>query len=328
MTAARRIQRTIVSTACAIALLPVANASAQSLRVVGTIPGQADLVTLHERTAYVAAGRTLSIVDLSNPAAPAVRGRLDVPDRVWAMRIAPPMAYLALDLSGLAVVDISNAAAPALRSVVKLPGQTVGVSSVGSTVLAANLMSGVEFIDATKPDAPAQRGAFFTDGYARDVAVAGTWAYVVDQPTGFSVLDLSKADAPELPAGVDQSADAPLLIAAPDQPVGGKRIVTVVNGRGLLMVYDVSDPSAPRKAATLKMPGRALRLAMDGNRLYIADGPAGLQIVTLEKLEAPVVLSTWTADGPVRDVAASSGIVVAVSGAAGQGTATVLSIGN
>jgi hypothetical protein len=118
---------------------------------------------------------------------------------------------------------------------------------------------------------------------------------------------------------VDQSAEAPLVLAAFDRRIAGKRIVAVANGRGLLLVYDVSDPSAPKKAATYKMPGRALRLAADGNRLYIADGPAGLQIVGLEDPASPVILATWTAVSPVRDVAASDGIVMVVAGGPGQG---------
>lgn len=314
----------VAAAVCVSTVGPVSNASGQALTVVGTIPGAADFVALHEDTAYVAAGRTLSIVDLADPAAPIVRGRLDLPDRVWAIRVAPPLAFVALDLSGLAVVDISNAAEPRLRSVLKLPGQTVGVSSEGTRVLAANLMSGVEFIDVSNPAAPQQRGAFFTDGYARDVTVSGSTAYVIDQPTGFSVLDLSGGGTPETAIGVDQTAETPLAVAASEEPIAGKRIVAVVNGRGVLLVYDVSNPAMPRKAATFKTAGRATRLALQGARLYIADGPAGLQVISLANPESPVLTTTWTAQSPVRDVAASRTLVVVVAGPPGQGTATIL----
>ncbi len=326
MPATARLDRAGVLTSALAALLVVCPpiASGQTLTRLGVIAGQADLVALGGSHAYIAAGRTLSIVNITDPSRPAARGRLDLPDRIWAMRVAPPLAFLALDLAGLAIVDVASPGAPVLRSVVKLPGQTVGVSSAGTRVLAANLMSGVEFIDASTPDEPKPLGAFFTDGYARDVAVAGSLAFVVDQPTGFSVLDVSIDGTPDTAVGVDQSAEAPLVVAGSDEPIAGRRVAVVANGRGTLLVYDVTDPAAPRKAATFKTPGRAIRVAVRGSALYVADGPAGLQVVSLADPDSPAITTTWPTEGPARDVAASEGLVIVVSGPPGQGIATIL----
>jgi hypothetical protein len=246
---------------------------------------------------------------------------LNLPERISAIRVDPPLAFLGIGLSGVAVVDISSPDRPALKSIVKLAGQTTGVSSVGNRVLASNVMSGVELIDVSVPTAPKPLGPFFTEGYARDVTVLDSFAYIIDLPTGFSIVEVPRNGPLTTATAIDQSAQNPVAVAASNDLVPGKRLACVVNGRGVMFVYDVTDPAKPRKTATFKTPGRATRLAV-GSFVYVADGGPGLQVISLSNPEAPVITTTYATEGPARDVAAAGGLVVVVSGM--PGVATIL----
>ena len=298
---------------------PQATAPSQALKAVGTIPGPADFVAIDGNSAYIAAGAKLSIVDIKDPAKPVAAGSLDLPERISAIRVAPPLAFLGIGLSGVAIVDVSIPDRPTLKSIVKLAGQTTGVSSVGNRVLATNVMSGLELIDVSVPSAPKQLGPFFTEGYARDVTAVDSFAYVVDLPTGFSIVEVPK-EGPLKEHSIEQSAQNPLAVAASSDKASGKRLACVVNGRGVMLVYDVTDPAKPRKTATFKTPGRATRLALDGSIAYVADGGSGLQVINLSNPDSPVITTTYETDGLARDVAAAHGVVVLISGLPGKAT--------
>ena len=85
-------------------------------------------------------------------------------------------------------------------------------------------------------------------------------------------------------------------------------------GGGDLQVYDVSNPAAPTKAATLDTPGRGRHLSLHGSRAYIADGEEGLHVVDLADPSQPRLLATHETPGPARDVAATDAYVFVVVG--------------
>ena len=125
-------------------------------------------------SAYAALGRTLTVFDIANPAAPRRVGAHTFPDKIWGVTEAGGLVYAAVDKYGLAVLDGSGPDGLALRGSFKTPGQAKSVALVGTTALVADHMSGVDFIDVSNPAKPASLGSFFLDGYARAVAAAGS----------------------------------------------------------------------------------------------------------------------------------------------------------
>src|SRR5262245_60587357 len=282
MTAHRMAPRVGGLLCCALAVVCAAlDASAQGMKFVhaGTIPGPADLVEVHGKHAYVAAGRTLTLVDISNHAAPKRLGAYTFPEKIWGFRVAEPLVYVAADFFGLAILDVSNLAAPTLRGSIKTPGQAKNVAVVGTRAAVADHMSGVDHIDVSNPAKPVSLGSFYLDGYARDVAASGSMAYAVDAPTGLYVFDLSKPGALDA-VTTQQSAAAPGSIVVAED-ARSPRVALLVGG-GSLQVYDISNPIAPVKAATFRTTsGRPRRVALSGSVAYVADGEEGVQLVDL-----------------------------------------------
>ena len=326
--------RAVVTAGIWLCLAAGAAAQSHEYIQVGELRAAAEIVEARGNQAYLVNGRSLTVVDLSNPAAPRQGGTHTFPDKIWGVRAAGSLLYAAVDKFGLGILDVSQASAPTLRGSLKTPGQSKGVAIVGSMALVADHMAGVNFIDIADPAKPQLRGDFFLDGYARAVASSGSIAVAVDSPTGVYVFDLSKPSKLE-PISTQQSAERPGSVEISEISDGSVRRLAVLVGSGALQIYDVTDPAKPIKAATFRTPsGRPLDVALRGATAYVADSTAGLQIVDLSAPAAPAIVGSFKTPAPARSVAVTDNVVIVsvVKGAppaseeapAGEGTVLVL----
>jgi hypothetical protein len=298
-----------------MAVMATTSVSAQTLNfaLVGSIAGSADMVRTQGAYAYLAAGKTLTIVDISNPAEAKRTGAYTFPEQIWGFRVAGSSVYVAADLFGLGILDVSNAAAPTLRGSFKTPGQAKNVAISGTTALVADHVSGLDIVDVSNPSKPMQAGSVFLEGFATDVVTSGSLAYAADRPTGFYTLDLSKP-RPLEPTGV-QSATSPGLAQLEVLPASAQHpALAVLVANGLLQMYDVSNPAAPIKIPAYRTPGGARRVALKGRLAYVADGQEGLQIVDLSTPSKPSIVGAYKTASPARDVAVADSFVFVVVG--------------
>lgn len=280
------------------------------LEQAGVVPGPAEIVRIQGTRAYAALGRTLTVFDVTNPAAPRRVGAHTFPDKIWGVTEAGGLVYVAVDKYGLAILDTSGPGGLALRGSFKTPGQAKSVALVGTTALVADHMSGVDFIDVSNPAKPASLGSFFLEGYARAVAAAGSIAAAVDAPTGLYLFDFTKAAKLEA-VGTEQSADRPVLVDVTSTNGSSVPNVAVLVGSGTLQIYDISAPAAPRKLSTFRTPaGRPARVTLRNSLAYVADLVDGLVIVDLAEPSSPRVASTFKTPMPARDVAVGEGLVL------------------
>jgi len=290
-----------------------------SFMPVGAIAGPADLVKIDSGHAYIAAGKTLTIVDVTNPAAPRRAGTYTFPELIWGFTVRGSTVYVAADTSGLAILDASNPAAPVLRGTLKTPGQAKNVAIFGTKALVADHVSGIDVVDVSAPARPVLGGSFFVDGFAKDVVTRGATAFALDQPGGLYVFDLTKPGAFE-PAAMLTLANPVALRAQLDvssessTTAGtGPRLAVVVGG-GPLQIYDASNLKAIVHAGNYRTAGAAQRLSLQGTRVYVADGPAGLQVVDLSVPSKPTTIGSYQTSAPARDVAVDGSLVFVVVG--------------
>ena len=302
-------------------------AQALSFTLVGSIPGPADMVEVQGSHAYITDGKTLTIFDISNPAAPKRGGTYTSPMQIWGFTVVGSLVYVVADVFGLGIVDVSNAAAPTLRSSFTTPGQAKGVAVFGTTAIVADHMSGVDLVDVSDPTEPVSLGSFYLDGYSRDVTASGSLAVAVDSPTGFYVFDLSKPAPLEAVSSrqfpnlrYSAGAVAPGSIQISDPTQGPP--IAVLTGAGSLQIFDLSNPAAPERVATYRTPGRPSRFALKGKLAYVADGPEGLQVVDLSTPSTPSLVGAYKTPDPARDVAIAEALVLVVTRPERDPTAT------
>ena len=280
---------------------------------VGSIAGAADLVEAQGDYVYVAAGGTLTIVDVRDQAAPKRAGSYAFPALIWGVTLAGNRAYVAADTYGLAILDVSDPRAPVLLGMLKTPGQAKNVAVAGDVAFVADHVRGVDVVRLTSPAAPTLTGSQFVDGFAKDVVARGRFLYAIDQPNGLNVFDIANPAAVTLTGSSTLTVPIPLRAQLDVSDSASPRLAVVVGG-GPVQIYDVSDPKATKVSAIYRTPGAAQRVQLKGSDLYVADGPAGLQVVDLATPSAPTVAASFQTPMPARDVAVSGPLVFVVSG--------------
>ena len=281
----------------------------------GSIAVRGDMIRIDGARAYLAAGNTLTIVDISNPAQPKPLGAYDLPDRIWGFSVAGSRAYMACDLHGLEILDVSNPAKVTRAGYYKTKGQAHSVDIFGKTALVADHMLGVAYLDVSNEAKPVLLGSVFVEGYPRYVALFGSLLYAVDSPAGFYVVDPAAAE-PLDPVGAIQTADAGfgriISVGVTDDAKAPK--IAIVSGGRVLQIYDVSKPAAPVLLSTLATPGRGPRMAMKNRMAYVADNAEGIQVVDVSTPSKPRIVSSYKTAKPAIDVALVDSLVYVMTG--------------
>lgn len=292
--------------------------AAQSLEFthVATIAGPAQLVELHGTRAFLAADRTLQLLDLSNPAAPAEKGTYEFPQPIRGFVVAGSLVYVAADVFGLGILDVSNADAPTLIGSWETPGQARSVAVFGATAFVADVLTGIDVVTVSNPTRPVPIGSVFLDGLANDLVASESLIYASDRPTGFYVVDPSVSGDTD-PLGslqMTQESFASVFfsqIKVIRTPGGSMRTGTLVAG-GPLQLVDLSDPSAPVELPSYDTPGQAMDIAVKDNLAYVADDSEGLQVVDLSTPTAPTIVGTFATLAAARGVSVSESLVLVV----------------
>ena len=272
----------------------------------------AELVALDGGYVYAAAGDTLHVVEVTNPAAPVLRGALTAPGRIWSVHAAGNRAYLAGGLDGLHIVDAADPDAPALAATHQTAGQALGVTTSGGAALVINLMTGLEIVDVTDGGAPALVHTEETFGYQWSIGGGGAQVLVADQPEGVHIFDVSDPAAPVL-QGVYSGAQQVRAVTAGDD----RRAYVVLAGSGVVEIVDIADPSNPRRLAahTPAHPGgRTQRVAVRAGHMAVPVADGGIEWVDVSDPAAPVLAATHDTPGTAQDAAIAGDILAVADG--------------
>ncbi len=137
----------------------------------------------------------------------------------------------------------------------------------GDRAYAAGLM-GIQAFDVSDPDAPRELGVAASRVAVSRLRADGSTVYAAGS-NGSQAFDVSDAVHPH-PIHPES-----LWFAADDIQIAG-RIAYVARGPDGVTVYDLSQPANPRQLASYDTSGTALRLWLDGTRIFVADGDGGL----------------------------------------------------
>lgn len=186
--------------------LKILQLTGNTLQLVGTADGlnNAWHVAVRGNYAYVADGTSLATVDISNPAAPAVVGRVTLAGTAQSVELhaTADLAYVAIGQAGFAIVDLATASDPTLLSVADTGGTALQVAVDGDFAAVAD-WNDVRVYDVSDPSAPVLRATERIangDAFPRVLGVAARNNYVyAGEWTGFySLLFHSDRLAPDL----------------------------------------------------------------------------------------------------------------------------------
>ena len=192
------------------------------------------------------------ILDVSNAAAPVLRGALKTPGQAKNVALFGTRALVADHVSGIDLVDVSTPARPILLGSFFVDGFAKDVVTTGTLAFALDQPAGLSVFDLTKS------GSF--------------------EPSAMMTL-------------ASPIALRAQLAVSPDSSKPGARVAVVVGG-GPMQIYDVSNLQAMTHAVSYRTPGFPQRLSLQGTRAYVADGPQGLQVADPSTPSKPEIVGS------------------------------------
>src|SRR5262245_532904 len=232
----------------------------------------------------------IQILDFSDPAAPIRLGSFETGDSGLDVRMAGSLAIFTFlnpytFLGGLHIVDVSDPANPRRVGTFDTLLDPRRFVVAGTLVYVAAGIEDLKIIDLEDPAAPRLVGEFDTPGAAADVKLSGHLAYVADDDA-LLVFDVGDPSHPIMIGSLYGEERSVVGLA-----IAGPRLVAT-DARGGLQVIDVSDPARPRSIARVPLADAADGVVVEGRFAYVAAGYSGLQIVDLQRPDAPIVVAS------------------------------------
>ncbi len=288
-----------------------------------------DMVLVGE-TAYLARGAAgLTIVDLSDPAAPVILDQF-ADEAVWGVAVVGDLVYLG-GAGRLRILDATDLGAVTLVGEVSL-GVSSKVAVQGGYAYVACGYLGLKIVDVGAPAHPVEVGRFDApqDLHSIAVAVEGDHAYVTNSDLGgypLFIIDVSDPTEPWMSGwfytsssaatavrdGLTYTADWNFFITDVTESANPERTGTVlqidardvalVGDRAYLACYvtglaiiDISDPAAPRTAGGFHTASSGLAVAADGDLVLLSNHDRGVWILTDDSATAAPTATPAAAD--------------------------------
>jgi len=258
--------------------------------------------------------RGLTVVETTDPTAPAPVSTLDAPGRIWDVAYSNGVLFIAAEDRGLRMVDVHDPSHPVELGYSQVVPQVAGVAVRGDIAYVPGYSSqGLVAVDVSDPAAPVILGNAPGAG-GEWVTLAGDHAYVVNPHFGVYVVDVSTPALPvlvgtlDLPSGTGEQWEWPV--------VSGDHVFVRNNHNDpFVAIIDVGDPAAPVLVGSIDVNANVAGLAVTGAWLLVPDFDAEpeVRIFDVENPVSPVERDPYLPVNGYVEVVAVSGSVAYMS---------------
>jgi hypothetical protein len=266
--------------------------------IVGSVNlnGYVNRVFIHESYAYTTVGRSLQIIDITNPVNPEVVGSIGLSwDSNWHsdVHISGDYAYWTESGSNYSifkVVDITNPNSLSIVGSLDTLGKArqIYVSGSYAYVAGGEQNGGLIIIDVSDPFNPFIANSIETPSDTFDVNVSGNYAYVAFNH-GFQVVDISDPTNPST-EGVYYHYDLdPKYL-----DVSGAYAYMNDNSYGL-QVFDITDPNNPVIIGSVE-GAHDNDLRVSDGYVYTTNGD-GLKVIDINDPTNPIMVDSLNTEG-------------------------------
>jgi hypothetical protein len=262
--------------------------------------------------AYVADRSYVTVVDVSLPSSPIVRGSVNPP-------VGWPVGLFVIDTlvyvnnntsSSFTVINVADVDSPYVLGIDVFSRGTPepkGVFTIDTLVYLASASIGLHIINVSDPANPNMISTFDTPGIAVDLYVRDTLVYLADGDS-LQIINVSNPISPIRVSAVDMPSTCYDVFVS-----GNYAYVAVYSNSGndgSLQVIDVSDPTSPSIVSSVNtINGDPFAVYVQGNYAYIVaqdhflpnvDG--GVRIVDISNPLNPILVASYDTPGDPRDV--------------------------
>lgn len=207
----------------------------------------------------------LYFIDIHNLAQPALHSIYQYSGYSYeSVEFYQDYAYAAAHEAGLEIISISDPGTPTHLNTI------TGLSNVWDVFIHEDYLyvtagtNGLQIYSLAQPDNPALISTIALSGFPREVKVVDDKAFVALGASGFDIVEVAD------PAN-------PYFVSHFDTRFGIVNHLEFANNTvftaawELVSAVDISDPLQPRLIATEDTPIRAMGIAADSNRIFVAD---------------------------------------------------------
>jgi hypothetical protein len=215
-----------------------------------------------------------SIVDISDPASPTLKGSLSLSAFSTSVLVSENYAYFGTGMDvNLIIADIADEAFPLKKSTINFPnsgGGIFGLAKSNNTLFLAMGSEGVYSVDITNKANPIVLDSIIIpNGQARDIAVKDNYVYVA-HVDGLKVIDITNPSNINVISTIGSGYYSIDIDLINNKAFLGK-------SSGGVDVFNISNPSAPSPAfAVPNGSGSAWDVKYSNNLLFVATNSSGL----------------------------------------------------
>jgi len=262
----------------------------------------------------------LYILDLSSPANPVQIGHFSY--GIYNICIRGDYIF-ATTLNGLLVINISNPESPQLTGSVLSDGTFEEIAILGNFACIASYNGGLQLVNISDLSHPIISGFYDSPDICFNVSTNDRYVYLSDRSAGLLIIDISEPEEPQLigsydtpgaPRGSCIIANTVFLADTyalrrinannPAQPyqnveyltpgsildaVVSNNIAFVIDNSPAFITLNVSDPANPEVLSRIPFSEVPYKLFYANNKVYVACGFSGLQIVNIDNPESVFV---------------------------------------
>lgn len=271
-----------VADGSSLQIIDVSNPASPVVQSVVTITAGCKNIKTAGATAYLVNGwNHLHAFDLSNPAQAVALGQVELGFDVSDMELVEGLAFFASGSAGIGVMDVSNPIEMRHLSRFSPVGSVRQVEARGSTVYLADGHGGMRVLEVSNPSLPAELASLDFDYILSRIVIQENLALAATFVEGLHLLDISTPSQPT-PSAVIAETAANLAVATEGD------FIYLTEGPADLALFEISDPSSPRKISQLPLPVPARDIQVSDGVLYVVtDG--GLQLVDWRNPDLPVL---------------------------------------
>lgn len=256
------------------------------------------------------------LYDMTDPANPVLLRTLTVPGAVTDVEIEGNSVFISSEnnTSEVSIINITNPATASIISSINLSGNTnaMGVESDAGYIYIARVQSKAEelFIyNVTNPASPVLTGVLnLPSGVGlRDLTLYGNYLFATASSNNaeLTVINVTNKAAPVFVAGLNLPGNSSQGFALKVR--NATTLAMSRSGSNNVYIINITNPSSPSIRAIFDAGGQVNDLDFgDPNYNYMflgtANATAELQILDINNLDSPVLLSSVNLPSPVRTV--------------------------
>ncbi len=265
--------------------------------------------------AYITIGTSLRIINISNPASPALLGTYTAAGNINSVYVSGNYAYIATasDTSELRVVNVTNPASPTLAASVDLTGANDGLSVfvsgnftyVGRAVSTTVGQNELYIVNVTTPTAPTVSGSLNFTAAVNSVYVSGNFAYAATSVTTaeLAVVNVTTPTTPTQ-AGIYNASGT--SIATDVFAVGTTVYFTKANNTSgtEFFIVNAATPATPTLVGSYEAGANLNGVYVVGNDAFLATAitNAQLRILNITTPATPTVRSSLSLTNTSNDI--------------------------